>query len=457
MAGKVLIADAVATNRIILRAKLASAHYEPILAGSGHEALTLAQVQRPDLVLLSCDLADIPANDVCQRLKADSATRDIPVIMIASQDDPAQRLAAFRVGADEVYCKPLDETLLQARMRNLMRASQMQAQHGLREGTARALGFAEPADLYLGPGLIGIVSARIEEALHLKRELQPLMGDRLLVMDRDAALGELPGDTGADVYVICGEMGRPGEALRFMSELRSRPATRHCAVCLILPQASRASFATALDLGASDLIDCTAPATEKSMRIRSQLQGKRRADGMRTTVADGLRLAVIDPLTGLHNRRYGLSHLNRVAQRAGEKARPFAVLLLDLDRFKSVNDTWGHAVGDLVLAEVAQRLKANLRLSDLLARIGGEEFLIVLPDTGFHAAHATAERLRQAVSERPIPIEGGGALRITLSIGLAMGGEAQLPCEDIIAQADRALLASKAEGRNQVTVHRSAA
>ena len=203
---------------------------------------------------------------------------------------------------------------------------------------------------------------------------------------------------------------------------------------------------------------CCPQRRSRGRRTRTSLRQRRprRADGLRSTVADGLRLAVIDPLTGLHNRRYGLAHLNRLAQRSIDQKKPFAVLLLDLDRFKSVNDTWGHAVGDAVLIEVARRLKANLRLSDLIARIGGEEFLVVLPDTSFDAAHATAERLRQAVSERPIPIEGGGALRITLSIGLAMN-DARVACEDIVAQADRALLASKAEGRNLVTVHRSAA
>ncbi len=166
-----------------------------------------------------------------------------------------------------------------------------------------------------------------------------------------------------------------------------------------------------------------------------------------------------DPLTGLHNRRYALPHLARIAERAQTAGRQFAVMVLDLDRFKSINDTWGHGAGDAVLIEVAERLKSNLRAVDLIARIGGEEFLIALPDTTLEAAQATAERLRRVVGDRPVPLpNGNGSIPVTLSIGLALGADpAAGSVEDLIGLADRALLGSKADGRNQVKVGRSAA
>jgi two-component system cell cycle response regulator len=197
---------------------------------------------------------------------------------------------------------------------------------------------------------------------------------------------------------------------------------------------------------------------EVVIRLRTQIQRKRMADRLRATMADGLRLALIDPLTGLYNRRYALPHITRIAERAQETGRSFAVMLLDLDRFKAVNDTYGHAAGDVVLAEVAQRIRNSLRGVDLVARIGGEEFLVALPDTALDAARGTAERLRRIIADRPIRLPGAlGEITVTASVGLAMGGADGVAVEQVVDFADQALLGSKSEGRNLVTVSRSAA
>ena len=460
MAGKILIVDDVATNRIVLKVKLASAHYETIQAATGADAILLCREQRPDLVLLDMALPDMAGIAVCQALKGDPTARDIPVVMISACCDPAQRLNALRAGAEDVYCKPIDELVLLARVRSLLRSRETEGHLGLRDDTYRELGFAEPATAFTGPALIGLVAGQVELALQWKRQLQPYVQDRLLVLDRDAALSELSDGGVPDVFVVAGDIGRPGDGLRFLSELQSRQATRHSAICLVLPAAARDAAATALDLGAGEVIADSATPEEMALRIACQLRAKQYADRLRLTLADGLRLAMIDPLTGLYNRRYGLPHLARIAERGTTGNRPFAVLLIDIDRFKSVNDTFGHAVGDGVLAEVAGRLQSNLRPSDMVARIGGEEFLVVLPDCRFDAAHATAERLRRLVGDQPVQVDGDASLSVTISIGLAMGGGADSGVSDvdaIMAQADRALLAAKLHGRNQVTVSRTAA
>jgi len=180
-------------------------------------------------------------------------------------------------------------------------------------------------------------------------------------------------------------------------------------------------------------------------------------------VQDGLRMAVLDPLTGLHNRRYAMPHLAAIAERAAATAAPFAVMVVDIDRFKQVNDCWGHAAGDFVLVEVARRLTANLRASDLLARIGGEEFLIALPDSTLADARVVAERLCHVIEEHPIALPDAGAVRVTVSIGLAVsgqvpdGGVTPEPVPALLNRADRALLHAKSAGRNQVTISLSAA
>ncbi len=459
MAGKILIADDVATNRIVLKVKLASAYYETVQAANGAETLRVARTARPDLILLAADLPDMSGTEVCRQLKSDPATRAIPVIVISARRDDDRRLDGIRAGADDVCCKPVDELVLLARIRSLLRAAEARGQLGLQEDGDAAMAFAEPAADFAGPGLIGLVAARMETALAWKRALQPHLADRLLVLDRDAALSEPDHPAIPDVFLVAGDLGRPGDGLRFMSELRSGHATRHAAICLVLPASARDASATALDLGASDLIDSAALPAEIALRLQAQLRAKRLADRLRSSVADGLRLAMIDPLTGLHNRRYGLPHLARIADRAATDGRTFGVLVMDLDRFKAVNDSLGHAAGDAVLAEVAARLSSNLRPGDMVARIGGEEFLVVLPDLSFDAARATAERLRRLVCDQPVRLPAGRQVSMTLSIGLAMGGQpgAASDPEGLMEQADQALRAAKSEGRNQVTVHESAA
>ena len=452
MAGKILIVDDVATNRIVLKVKLAAAYYETVQAASGAEAIALTREVRPDLVLLDVELPDMDGITVCERLKADPATRDIPVVMITAFHDTARKMEALQAGAEEVFWKPLDEMVLLARLRSLLRARETAEQLGLRDSTYRELGFAEPAPDFAPKALVGLVAGQADTALAWKRALQPHLEDRILVLDREAALGSYPGGRVPDVFVVAADLARPGEGLGLMSDLRSRPATRYSSVCVMLPAERREVAAVALDFGAADLLEDSADPAEMAIRIQTQIARKRQSDRLRASVADGLRLAMTDPLTGLHNRRYALPHLARIAERAEATGRRFAVMVLDLDRFKAINDTLGHAAGDAVLVEVAERLRSNLRAVDLIARFGGEEFLVALPDTTAEAARATAERLCRVVGERPVRLKEGDSVRVTTSVGLVLGERGSPGVEELIGLADAALLESKARGRNLVTL-----
>ncbi len=463
MGGKILIADDVATNRIVLKVKLAAAFYETCQASSGMETIAKARADRPDLILLDVELPDLSGIAVCRQLKADPRTRDIPVVMVTAFRDMARKMEALEAGADEVFWKPLDEVVLLARLRSILRAREASDGLGLREGTYRELGFAEPRANFAARATVGLISDDPALRERWVRELRPFVTDRLIAMDPDDAMKMEQLAQPPDVFVLGADPSLPCNGLRLISELRSRPATRHAAICVILPAGTGAAdtAAMALDFGANDLIESDADPAELALRLRIQAGRKRLADRLRESLEDGLRLAMTDPLTGLHNRRYAMTHLARIAARAREAGRSFAVMILDLDRFKAINDTHGHAAGDAVLVEVAARLSAQLRPADLLARIGGEEFLVGLPDTVLHDARAAAERLRRAVADKPVSLpHGRGAIPVTLSIGLALsepGLAAPAPIEDLFDRADMALLSAKHEGRNQVTVDRSAA
>jgi two-component system cell cycle response regulator len=308
-------------------------------------------------------------------------------------------------------------------------------------------------------------------ALKLRRELSPLMRDTISVLSHSNALAESDAFSGgADIYVIDADDPKAGgpardKALRLLSDLRSRTTTRHAGICLLTGGRLRAEVMMGFDLGANAILSADMPVAEIVLRLRAVLRAKRRADLRREQVQDGLRLAMIDPLTGLFNRRYAAARLSVMAQRVAKEGRSLAVMLADIDRFKSVNDRYGHAVGDDVLIEVSHRLGANLRAEDLLARIGGEEFLIALPYSSQEEAQTVARRLCYQVEQRPVLLAGGEALTVTVSIGLALSEVVPVgsrSCDPdlvdvLIGRADQALLASKRAGRNQVTLARNAA
>jgi two-component system cell cycle response regulator len=461
MVGKVLIIDDIAANRIILRSRLSAAFFQPVLATSGAEALRRIAQDRPDAVVTDFFLPDMTAPDLLGHLRNDPATAQIPVIVLASGTGPAARLAAFEAGADDVLAKPLNEDTLLARLRNLMRMAAGVADLGAGGLAPETRELAEARAFYDTPGLIAILSDRPDLALRRRIGLERLVRDRVVVQTPgDAMMAVARADAALpDVYLIDADLGGAGGGLRLLSDLRSKSQTRHAAVCLLHGPNSPVTAAMAFDLGASDIAAADTGPEEIAARIRRLIRRKRGLDRLRDTVSDGLRLAMIDPLTGLYNRRYALPRLDSIAASARDAATPFAVMVIDLDRFKSVNDRWGHAAGDAVLSEVAQRLAAHLRGNDLIARIGGEEFLVALPDCPPDKARLTAERLCAVVQAQPISLPGGAMLSVTVSIGLALSGDIgpDEPVGAIMERADQALLVAKANGRNKVTLSRHAA
>jgi two-component system, cell cycle response regulator len=461
MTGRVLIIDGQASNRIVLKARLAAASYDPLPAADGDTAMALAHEAGPDAILLDLDLPGTNGGvGLLRRLRADRLLSTVPLVALGGPLDGEGRIAALQAGADDVMTKPVDDMALLARLRNLLRRREALEDLGGGVDPVRDLGLAEAAEAFEHPGLVAIVTARPETALRLRRDLAALLPDRLIAMTPSEALADGAGPA-PDVFVIEGQPSGDAGSLRLMSDLRSRGPARHASFCLLRPMAAAGEDAMAFDLGAHDVAGAGGDPRELALRLAALLRRKRLSDNLRATVRDGLRLAVIDPLTGLHNRRYGLNQLAGIAEAARVEGESFAVMVVDLDRFKTVNDRWGHAAGDAVLVEVAHRLADNIRAGDILARIGGEEFLIALPGAALTEARAVAERLCNVVKDRPIAIPGGGSVTITTSIGLAVsqaGAPLQRePVQVVIDRADRALLTSKSAGRNQVTVDRTAA
>jgi two-component system cell cycle response regulator len=449
MSGKILIVDDVATNRIVLKVKLAAAWYQPLLAADGATALHLARTERPDAILLNDHLADMPGIDALQQLRADPQTRDMPVIFLSSAPEPDLLFRALQAGADDVIEKPYQDQMLLARLRNLLRSGQ--------DRPALAPGLSEEPAPFDHPGITALVAPDPQTAGGWQQALAPYLPGPMPILTPAQALGET---VRADVFVLQVDCSRPDGGLQLLSELRSRPASRHASVCVISTANGAEGVAIAYDLGANQVIPADFHPPELALRLTKLLRRKQHADRIRASVADSMRAAVTDDLTGLWNRRHALAHMPGIVSRSHAAGLPYSVLVVDLDRFKSVNDRYGHAAGDQVLIKVARRLTANLREGDLLARMGGEEFLVGLPDTDADQARRIAERLCQTVNARPCLLPDGTTLQVTVSIGLATGLPGLHDREllaDVIERADQALLRAKTTGRNRVTSAQNAA
>ena len=200
---------------------------------------------------------------------------------------------------------------------------------------------------------------------------------------------------------------------------------------------------------------CCAPSTAtRSWHARAaRSRQKRYQDRLQANYEANLSMALTDSLTGLYNRRYVMAHLERLIDMSGEANKQFAIITFDIDHFKKVNDTYGHAAGDDVLREFASRISVSMRNFDLMGRIGGEEFIAVLPDTALDTAQMVAERFRVAIADRPFPISvPGGPIQVTTSLGITIAGASGDTVAELLRRGDDALYAAKRNGRNRVEI-----
>lgn len=449
MTGQILVVDDIATNRMVMTAKLATQFFRACPVATGGEALAAIRRAPPDLVLLDVNLPDTDGFAVCARIKSDPATRGIPVILITAIAAAGQLQAALDCGADDFLVKPVSDLSLFSRLRHLMRTRTMMDELRLRDGASEDLGL----DLPPGPAepVFGGMKAA---AAGLDAARRDAIGNAI-GCSVDAIADGRPAV--ADAYVLCQSGPADQAPFALAARLRADPATRSAGIVIGLAIEDDALAARALEIGANDYVPAGCDPRLVALRLRNQLARKFYDDALRNSVRQGLRLAAMDPLTGLHNRRYALHHLGRIAEASAETGRPFALLMIDVDRFKTINDVHGHAAGDAVLRGIAGVFTANLRGVDMLARIGGEEFLVAMPETGEMAARAVAERLRARLAAERHDIGGGNAVTATVSIGVAVSGGETVDVQGLLDRADRALYAAKADGRNQVSLGVAAA
>jgi two-component system cell cycle response regulator len=455
MSARILVVDDLEANRRLLEAKLAADYYDVITAQRGEEAVQLARREKPDLILLDVMMpGGIDGYEACRRLKALPETRHIPVVILTTLDDRDNKVRGLQAGAEEFLPKPIDDVQLMARVKSLISLKVVIDELRAREASGRRLGVIgeeprpDPLDQHrLTAGNVLVVDDNANQIKRIKAALG--VEHHVAVLGAEEAAG--PPD-----LVVVSVTSKGFDGFRVIARMRSSEPTRHLPILAIVEPDERARAVRALELGAHDIIARPVDEEEIIARARTLMRRKRYMDALRARLDQSLELAITDQLTGLYNRRFLTSQLTPLVQRAQCGGEPVSVMTIDIDHFKRLNDSYGHDIGDAVLRDFAVRLGTNTRPSDFACRMGGEEFVVIMPRTAGDIACLAAERLRRSICASPFNVPGlAQSLDVTVSIGVACTEGADDSAEALLKRADEGLYEAKRSGRNRV-VGRSA-
>lgn len=450
MSARILIVDDIEANRRLLQAKLEAQYHTVLLASDGLQALRMARERDPEIILLDVMMPGMDGYEVCRRLKADPVTSHIPVVMVTALNDAEDRVRGLDAGAEDFLTKPVDDFLLNSRVNTLMRYSAVTSElrkreaNGLRAGAVNVPSAHELDD-----------SARIfviDDNPRTSTRIATLLrdnGHKVITLLESGSMGDMAQER-TDVLLVS-LLSRSFDPLKLCAHFRTNEVTRAVSILLICDPLERAKAVKGLEIGASDMIMTPIDPQELLARVRTQTRRTRYVDILRDRVDRGLELSVIDQLTGLYNRRYMTHQLQQFMQRSVMGAEPLSVMMLDIDHFKRINDTHGHQAGDEVLQEIADRLRQNIRPMDVACRPGGEEFLVILPETPGDMAFAAAERVRRAVAAGEFSVLGNSRhVDVTISAGISTLLGPHDTMAELLNRADTALYQAKSAGRNRV-------
>lgn len=452
MSARVLVVDDLFPNVKLLEAKLSAEYYDVLTATNGPDAIALCQQGACDVVLLDVMMPGMDGFEVCRRLRADVNTTHLPIVMVTALDQPSDRVKGLDAGADDFLTKPIDDMALFARVKSLSRFKEITDELRNRAMMSRDLGLGDPLMAAAAEtGMAGTVLV-VEDRASASERMMHVLGQRYeTVLEPDAQQAVFRAAEGHFDLAIVSLGLANADGLRTLSQFRSLERTKHMSLLMVGEAEDKQRFLRGLDIGVNDFLVRPVDRNELMARARTLVRNKRFSERLRSNVVNSMEAAVIDQLTGLHNRRYLDKNFPSAFVEARREERPLSVLVLDIDRFKAVNDTYGHESGDEVLKTFARRVRSCVRGDDMLVRFGGEEIVVVMPDTTEDVATFVAERIRSRVESSGFAIDRGARqIAVTTSIGVAHMMAQDVSPDDILKRADAALYRAKAEGRNRV-------
>ena len=453
MTARVLVVDDVLHNVKLLEAKLRSEYFDVLTAMNGFEALEIIEKEQPDIILLDVMMPGMDGFEVCRKVKENPEVAHIPIIMVTALDQPKDRVMGLEAGADDFLTKPIQDMPLFARVKSLVRLKFLMDELRIRTSTGQAIS----PEIDLGSNssfnFENVKILLIEDYERVAKRITGYLSDTVEQVDLDSVIdGQITTDhmEQYDLFIISLSL-RDVDGLRLCSSIRSSENTRYSPILVLIDEGDNENLIQAMEIGVTDYVTHPIDGNELVARVKSQVRHKRFADHLRGKMKKNMELAVTDTVTNLYNRHFLDTHLDNIFAQEDEKNPKTSLLMLDIDNFKIVNDTFGHASGDEVLEEFSKRISDNMRSIDLVARYCGEEFVVVMPETDEEFAMFIAERVRKQISDKSFEISGSETpINITVSIGVAIISDDCNSKEKLLKAADVGLYKAKESGRNKV-------
>ncbi|MDH5796310.1 MAG: diguanylate cyclase [Anaplasmataceae bacterium] len=461
MTAKILIIDDIKSNIDLIRQILSNSYYELIEACNGLDGLKAAKELCPDLILLDIMMPDIDGFEVCKRIKQDESIVHIPIIMITALNDIASKTKGLEVGADDFLSKPFNHDLFHYRVKFLLRLKEMsdivrlklnvdtQMLHTLEQDTFEIIKsdtrnskiLIIDDDLYNASSIKNdLVSYFVNIEILYKIDDENNIINKIILNDYDSII--------LNVHMIA------IDPMILASRLKGVKQDKYLSIIASVDELSDLKYVISdlNNIGIDDLVLFPHDSNELIIRCRNNIRRKLYQDFLYYNVKNKVENAVIDGKTGLYNSTYFEIYLKNLLQSSALHSKMHALIMIDNDDFKNINDEYGHACGDQVLIMIANLIHNKIKIGDIGVRFGGDEFVIILINYKLDEALKFAKTLQDSINTSYV--EAGDAyktkIKFSVSMGLTAFPDDENESSAIFKRADDNLYYAKNNGKNNI-------